>query len=203
MSHFGLNTKQWPLAHYSRGLTQELGKKRSASTRKRASTCTRRLRVCRVHSKRFGECRRVWLVRTKLFGKFRRVRQVHVKWFGKCRQVWRVSQVHEYVLCTKNIFHMFKTVQPTLAKLTRLSKLNKFAKLAFASTLFLSYSPNSPCSSTYFSDILAKLDSHEYLFSTYWPNSTRASHKINTKHAADASASTRTCKICARVAIGY
>ena len=55
----------------------------------------------------------------------------------------------------------------------------------------MSYSPNSPCASTYIFDILAQLDSREYPFLTYLPNSTRASHNINTKHAADGSVSTR------------
>ncbi len=100
-------------------------------------------------------------------------------------------------------------VYPTLAKFARLAKLDKFAKfavtlakLAFASTLFSSYLPNSPWASTYFSDILAKLNSCEYLFLTYSQNSTCASHNINMKCTAVASASTRDiCKICTQVAI--
>jgi hypothetical protein len=51
-----------------------------------------------------------------------RVWRVHAKLFGECRRVWRVSRVREsrvlakvhmircVVLCTKNIFYMYKTV---------------------------------------------------------------------------------------------
>jgi hypothetical protein len=59
----------------------------------------------------------------------------------------------------------------------------------------LSYLPNLPCSSTYFFDILPKLNLREYLFLTYSPNSTPASHSINTQRPADIG------QICMRVAI--
>ncbi len=68
-------------------------------------------------------------------------------------------------------------VQPTLAKIAKLAILAKFAKTCqtclSANTLFLAYSPISTC----------------------------ASYNLYKQCAADASASTQTCKICAHVAI--
>jgi hypothetical protein len=60
-----------------------------------------------------------------------------------------------------------------LARVLAKKRLASLAQLAFPSTLFLSYSPNLLCVSTYFFDILAKLDLREYLFLTYLPNLTR------------------------------
>jgi hypothetical protein len=108
------------------------------------------------------------------------------------------------VLCTKTYFICIKSLAYTrqICKTRQTQQICQIFvtldKLAFASTLFLSYLPNSPCTSTYFFDILAKLDSREYIFLTYLPNSTRASHNINTKCAADPYASTcaSTCDIC-------
>ncbi len=92
------------------------------------------------------------------------------------------SMIRYVVFCTENIFYMYKTVQPKLAKFTRLAKLNRFANLLNTRQtrlarvpIFLTYSLNLTRASTYFFDILAKIDSREYLFLTYSPNLTRVS----------------------------
>ncbi len=68
--------KQWPLA---------------PNSRESLITCANVSRQVTFFSKMaFGECQRVWRVRSKQVGKCRRVWRVQANQVGKCRRVWQV-----------------------------------------------------------------------------------------------------------------
>ncbi len=112
-----------------------------------ARTLTRRLRVWRVHSKRFGKCLRVWRVRAKRF--------------GKCQRVWQVSQVRDaqkiYFICMKQSSLHLPNLQD-LPNSTNLPNLHNTCQTCLCEyPIFI---------------ILANLVSREYQFLTYSSNST-------------------------------
>ncbi len=104
-------TKQWPLAPNLRD---------SLNTRANLAR-----RVTFFSKMAFGECRRVWRVRSKQVGECQGVWWVRATRLGKCQQVWRVltKQVGE----CRRVWHIYK--KGHFGKYSNLPKMANFRRV--------------------------------------------------------------------------